>query len=274
LNVQALNATREQGADNPTLTYQIGCGNQVPGCWVGNDTDVPAVITGVPDISTTATIASPSGTYPIVAGQGTLAAPNYSFVFLNGTLTVTPPGSFTITANPSTLTIPRGLSGQSTITITPANAYQGTVTLSCGQLPANVSCVVSPATYTFPGSQNPNGSENAAQGTITINTAPGNIVGAVRGSGGTRLAALALPGFIAGMFLLVARRRTRKRWPLLSGLTVLLGAAVLAATSCGGSVAFKTAAAGTMTISIGGSGTTPSGNGAVTASVPLTVVIQ
>jgi hypothetical protein len=181
LNITANSFTREQGAPNPTFTYGIGCPNSIllPGCFVLTDSDIPSAITGIPDLSTTATDSSPPGTYPIVISQGTLSAPNYAFMFVNGSLTVAPPGNFAITANPASLTIPRGQSGQSTITITPSNNYQGSVTMSCGQMPSNLSCVVSPSTFTFPGSQNPDGSENPAQGTITINTAAGTIVGAL-----------------------------------------------------------------------------------------------
>jgi hypothetical protein len=42
---------------------------------------------------------------------------------------------YTLTASPSSLTIPRGQSGQATITLTPLHGFTGTVTLSCGSLP-------------------------------------------------------------------------------------------------------------------------------------------
>ncbi len=47
------------------------------------------MLTGAPAISTTAATNSPVGGYTITVSQGTLSAPNYSFVFDNGTLTVT-----------------------------------------------------------------------------------------------------------------------------------------------------------------------------------------
>ncbi len=276
LNITANNLVREQGAPNPTLTFTVGCPPGVPGCWVLSDTDIPSVITGLPDLATSATDASVPGTYPIIISQGTLASPNYSLVFINGTLTVTPPGSITITANPATLTIPRGHSGQSTITITPLNNYQGTVSMSCGQLPANVSCVVSPATFTFPGSQNPDGSENAAHGTITINTAAGNVVGALQKRDSNLLeAGFILPGALAGLVLLFVRRRA-ERWldAFRTCALMILGLSLFGLISCGGGSGFKTAAPGTITLTINGSGTTPSGNNSVAASVPLTVIIQ
>ena len=278
LNITANNFTREQGAPNPTLTYGIGCPNSIPlpGCFVLNDSDIPSVITGIPDVSTTATDSSPPGTYPIVISQGTLSAPNYAFVFVNGTLTVTPPGNFAITANPASLTIPRGQSGQSTITITPSNNYQGSVTMSCGQMPSNVSCVVSPSTFTFPGSQNPDGSENPAQGTITINTAAGAIVGALPArNSNTNQAGLLIPGAFFGLLLLFLRRRSA-RWLAAAQacILLLLGLGLSSLISCGGGTSFVTAAPGTITVSINGSGTTPAGSGTVAASTPLTVVIQ
>lgn len=50
--------------------------------------DNESVLTGLPSLTTTATPASPPGTYPIIAAQGSLAAQNYTFLFANGTLTV------------------------------------------------------------------------------------------------------------------------------------------------------------------------------------------
>jgi hypothetical protein len=278
LQVVAKPLIREQGAANPVLTYGIGCPNSIsqPGCFVLNDSDIPSVITGIPDVETTATDSSPPGTYPIVISQGTLSAPNYAFVFVNSTLTITPAGNFAISASPASLTIPRGQSGQSTITITPANNYQGSVTVSCGQMPANVSCVASPSTFTFPGSQNPDGSENPAQGTITINTAAGTIVGAVAARNlNTSQAGFLVPGTFFGLLLLFLRRRCA--WRVGAArvcIFLLLGLGVFFLISCSGGTSFVTAAPGTITVSINGSGTTPSGSGAVTASAPLTVVIQ
>ena len=43
--------------------------------------DTQTVVTGLPALTTTATSASPAGSYPITAALGTLAAANYSFTF-------------------------------------------------------------------------------------------------------------------------------------------------------------------------------------------------
>ncbi len=271
LDVQAVNLIQEQGALTPALTYRIG--QNVQGFQ-----DIPSVVSGVPVLQTSVTPDTPPGTYPIFITQGTLTAPNYFFVFINGTLTVTPPGTFTITASPASLTIPSGLSASATLVITPANAYQGTVTLGCGEVPANVTCVVSPSTYSFPGSQNPDGSENPAQGTITISASAGTVVGSVSRNFTTlQLSGFLFPGAVAFGLLVRRRRRFMVRggtWGLVLLIGIGIGFSTL--TSCGGpnGLASTKAAHGTSTVTINGSGTTPSGIGVVTASAPLTVTIQ
>ena len=64
--------------------------------------DTASVVTGAPILSTTATPASPFGTYPLNIAQGTLSATNYNFKMAPGKLNVVKalltatPGSFTI----------------------------------------------------------------------------------------------------------------------------------------------------------------------------------
>ncbi len=79
LTVTAEDKTRWFGAANPALTAQFS------GFVAGETTNVLA---GSPDLGTTATSGSPSGDYPIAASLGTLSATNYTFTFVNGTLTV------------------------------------------------------------------------------------------------------------------------------------------------------------------------------------------
>jgi hypothetical protein len=281
LYVTANSYTREQGAANPTFTYYIGTATVgATGGFQNGDTDIPSVLSGVPVLTTTATQASPQGTYTVSVDTSAMTSTNYTLVPKNGTLTVGPAGAYVITANPSSLTIQRGLRAQSTITITPSNDYQGTITLTCGALPANVTCTVSPSTYTFTGEYVSNSivfPENPQQGTITINTTSATVVGANSAQkSNVSLTGLLIPGAFAGLFLLFARKRVARIatfWSLCALLALGIGA-TLGLSSCGGSSVNTTAAAGTQTITITGTGTTPSGSGAVTATVPLTVTIQ
>ncbi|HET9183279.1 MAG TPA: MBG domain-containing protein, partial [Candidatus Angelobacter sp.] len=92
LTVTADNQTRLYGDPNPPLTYTItGFVNQ----------DTIAVVSGTANCTTTATLTSPVGTYPITCTQGTLSATNYDFVFVPGTLTVTP-APLTVTVDNAT----------------------------------------------------------------------------------------------------------------------------------------------------------------------------
>jgi hypothetical protein len=101
LTVTAANASRAYGAANPTFTDTI-IG------YVNGDTS--SVVTGAASLTTTATTASPAGTYPITAAAGTLAASNYTFTFVNGALTITQTGANLTWTTPAAITYGAALS--------------------------------------------------------------------------------------------------------------------------------------------------------------------
>ena len=70
------------------------------------------------------------------------------------TVTVVTIPDFTVTATPSSITIPAGRSGIVTLAVTPSYNYAGTIAFTCGTLPANVSCNFMPASLTATGSDN------------------------------------------------------------------------------------------------------------------------
>jgi uncharacterized repeat protein (TIGR03803 family) len=80
LTVKATDQTISQGSAIPPLTYTMSG-------FVNGDTQKSAT-SGMPALFTTATSSSPAGTYPIYAGDGTLKANNYDFVFVSGDLTI------------------------------------------------------------------------------------------------------------------------------------------------------------------------------------------
>src|SRR5439155_76147 len=90
--VTADNKSRAYGAANPPLTsHYTG--------FVGGET--ASVVTGTPALSTTADTNSLPGGYPITVAAGSLSAANYTFTFVNGTLTVGK-ATLTVTANDAT----------------------------------------------------------------------------------------------------------------------------------------------------------------------------
>ncbi|MFT3745152.1 MAG: Ig-like domain repeat protein [Pyrinomonadaceae bacterium] len=131
LTVTADNQTRVFGTANPALTFQIAD-------FQNGETFATSGVTGTPAISTTATTASSPGTYPITVAAGSLSAPNYTFAFVNGTLTVMQATTTTTVTNASALGSSTAV-GQSYAvnwTVTPnapgAGTPTGTVTVSDG----------------------------------------------------------------------------------------------------------------------------------------------
>ena len=112
LTVTANDLTRPEGEANPPLTYTFS--GLVNG-------DTISVVSGTPILSTTATIVSPNGQYPIAIAVGTLSAANYDFTTVDGTLTVanTPATMITLTASPgSTSTYGQALTFTAIVTPT------------------------------------------------------------------------------------------------------------------------------------------------------------
>jgi hypothetical protein len=81
LTVTAINQRIASGSPIPVFTYAVS--GFLGGASLTN------ALTGLPSLTTTASVKSPVGTYPINVAIGTLAATNYSFMLVNGTLTIT-----------------------------------------------------------------------------------------------------------------------------------------------------------------------------------------
>ncbi len=80
LTVTVISTSRMYGAGDPRFTDSITG-------FVDGDTS--SVVSGSAYLASTALTFSPVGVYPLTAAAGSLAAANYSFTFVNGTLTVT-----------------------------------------------------------------------------------------------------------------------------------------------------------------------------------------
>jgi hypothetical protein len=139
-------------ANNASMTY----GGTVPGftpSYSGfQNGDTSAVLIGSPSLTTSATSSSAVGSYTIASAAGTLSATNYSFSFVNGTLTVakaTLAVALSSSANPSnyggtaiftasvsggtgTVTFLDGLTPLQTVSLTSGSASLTTQLLSVG----------------------------------------------------------------------------------------------------------------------------------------------
>jgi hypothetical protein len=121
--------------------------------------------------------ATSSSTLTLTAG--TTAALETATVTITGTsgsltetttlsVTVTPAPSYTLAANPSSVSIVQGSQGTSAISITPANGFTGNVTLSAGGLPSGVTAAFSPNPATSNSTLTLTASATAALETATV----------------------------------------------------------------------------------------------------------
>ena len=144
---------------------------------------------------------------------------------------MTPAGSYTVSANPTSLTVAAG-QATTTLTFTPAGGYSGTIALSCSNLPTNVSCAFAQKQVTLSGN---NQSVNVG---LTINaTAQQAGKHAPQSPLSPTLFALAFwwPGGLTGLAVFLRRRilgKTQHSWQL---CLLLVSTCALAAglSSCG-----------------------------------------
>lgn len=141
---------------------------------------------------------------------------------LFGAIAAASPASldYSLTATPQDATVAAGGAATFTITITPANGFAGTVTLSCAA-PTGVTCSLNPTTVT-PG-------PGAAASTLTVTTSPAHHYGRFKLMG-TLMASV---GLFGGLLIGAGKSRPGKYSLLLAGFasTVIAGV-LLASTGC------------------------------------------
>ncbi|MGH9598817.1 MAG: Ig-like domain repeat protein, partial [Terracidiphilus sp.] len=146
--------------------------------------------------------------------------------------TVTSP-NYTLTANPTSLTLSPGQTGQVTFTFAPVGGFTGAVNFSCVGLPNRSTCAFAPASLTA------NGSNTTQTTTMTISTegdATGTVARNSSGqspSGPTLARLFTLPALFFGIFLVWQRRRLRRSGCWLA--VALLAVALSGLAGCGGS---------------------------------------
>ena len=149
------------------------------------------------------------------------------------TQSITTPG-FSLSANPTTLTIQQGQTGQAKITLTSTGGDSGTFTFACGGLPEFAACIFNPTTLMVDGS-------NASVSTMITIITQRNGYGMVTrlspkapASGGNTALMCWLPAGLLGFVLCWQRKRlTSAAKGVL--LVLILIAGVSGLTACGGS---------------------------------------
>ena len=148
---------------------------------------------------------------------------------------VNPPPNYSLTANPTSMTIEQGHSASTLLTITPVGGMTGTVTFSCTGLPEKSSCAFAPTQVVL------SGNNSAANVTMTVHTTgPNGVLGQLRPSlfpwiSSRLLAVLIFPAGLAfaGMPGLVIARKKHRRSAYLGILLLLAIFAAIGMTGCG-----------------------------------------
>ena len=137
------------------------------------------------------------------------------------TAAVAPTVDYSLTATPQNATVAAGGSATFRLTITPANGFSSTVTLSCAA-PTGVTCKLNPTTVTP--------TAGAASSTLTATTSTSGHYGALRAMG-TLLVGVGL----CGCLLNGPGRSRRGRYSLLLAgfASALIAGSLLASTGCG-----------------------------------------
>lgn len=133
---------------------------------------------------------------------------------------------FTITANPTSLSLTPGQFGTVVLTITPLNNFNNMVTLSCSGNPAQSDCVFSPSTLTPL-----NGAPATSSLQITTQASSGASV-VWPGQNSNIAYAVVLPGLLALFGLGAIRRRSGWNSMRVLGMVALLAAGSLGLSSC------------------------------------------
>jgi hypothetical protein len=170
------------------------------------------------------------------------------------------PQNSSFTASPGALTIPSGKSGQVTVTATPSASPDGSISLSCNYLPANLVCSFSPATIK-PGS-------GPASSILKITNAATTANNTSRRTGGVVYASWIFSFGLAG-FVFVGNWKTARR-VLPAVLACSLVGSMMLTASCGGGgkpSALSATGPNTYTISILGN----SGSSQISTEVVVSV---
>ena len=261
---ETLTATVASTAGTPGGTVTFSSGSTALGTGTLNSSGVATL--------TTATLAAGTDTVTATyAAAGNFAASISAPVTITVTAApVAPVGGYTVSANPTSLTVTAGQSATTTLTFTPTGGYSGTIALSCSKLPANASCAFAQNQVKL------TGNNQSVSVPLNITATQQAESHAPQSPFNPRLFALVFwwPGGLTGLAVFLRRRTPVKMRPSWQVYLLLISTCVLAAglSSCGSSGSVSGNGNGGMTTSqVSVVATATSGTAVSTQTVALTL---
>jgi hypothetical protein len=278
------------GSSTVTITRLNGFTSSVTMSASGLPSGVTAAFSPNPGTTTSKLTLTASGNATLGTATVTITGTSGSLTHTTTVgLTVNATPNFTLSASPTSVSIARGGSGTSTITVTPSSGFTGSVTLAASGLPGGVTAAFSPnpATSTSTLTLKASAFAGASSSTVTITgtsgslshtttvsltvtttgtanfslaASPSSVTIAKGGAGGTTTVTVTrLNGFTSGVTLAASGLPT--------GVTAAFSPNPATTTSTLTLTASSTATTGTSTVTITGT----SGSLTHTATVSLTV---
>src|SRR5713226_1539383 len=124
----------------------------------------PSSTAGTSSLTLSASSTAALGTYGVTV-TGVSGSLSHSTTL---SLTVNPPANFAVSASPNSVTIAQGTSGASTITVTPQNGFNSSVSLSASGLPSGVTASFNPSSTASTSTLTLTANSTAATGTVTV----------------------------------------------------------------------------------------------------------
>src|SRR3989454_1435872 len=122
----------------------------------------PAITSSLLTLSATGTAAVGTYAVTIAGASGSLSSTATITLILN------PAGDYALSASPSSLTVIQGTNGASTITVTPLNGFNSSVSLSASGLPSGVTASFNPSSTASSSTLTLTASSTATTGTFTL----------------------------------------------------------------------------------------------------------
>ena len=156
----SINVTPQNGFNGNVSLSATGLPSGVTASFNPNSTAAASTLT----LTASSAAATGTVTVTITGTSGSLS----NAITISLTVNAAPLANFSLSASPSSVTIPQGGSGSSSITVTPQNGFNGSVNLSATGLPSGLTASFNPNTTSTTSTLTLTANGTATTGTVTV----------------------------------------------------------------------------------------------------------